>query len=151
MKTLNCDFENGNMCNWKSNSDYFFRVSSPANTSIKSTFFPFVDVTKQSRYGKVVYAFATSRSSAYHGLLYADNPYPNTKICFGFYYYFYAYGPSSFVLTMDKKDQSGRTQMIPIFRGFNANENVWRKGTSSECFLTIIFLRKLYFSDLQPT
>lgn len=125
-KTLNCDFEKGNLCNWKSSS---FRVESPATTRIKTMFFPTIDITSNSKYGKVAYAFSEERNSPTNSLLYADNPYPNMKICFGFYYYFYSNGPSSFAVTMDRKDQSVITQQVPIFRGFGANENVWRKGT----------------------
>lgn len=143
-KTLNCDFESGNTCNWKSGShDIHFQVTSPAATAIKPLFFPFADTTEQSSNGKVVYAYSSSRYSAHIGLLYADNPYPNEKICFAFNYYFYSNGPSSFALTMDQNDQSGTAvREVPVFRGYGANEDVWRKGIQS--LFLLAFLNKSY-------
>lgn len=140
-KTLTCSFKNGNLCNWKSSS---FRIASPATTNIKPMFFPFADATLQSRYGKVAYAFADERNSQTSGRMYADNPYPNMKICFGFYYYFYSNGPSSFALTMDRQDQSGNTRQVPVFRGFGANEDVWRKGTQNDLFVNIHSSKHIY-------
>lgn len=124
-KTLNCDFDRGNLCNWKSSS---FKVTSPYNSPIKEIFFPFTDHTTFSRQGKVAYATGGSRNYPESSSMTADNPFPNSRLCFSFYYYFYANGPSNFALTMDRRDNSGNTRQVPVFRGFGGNEDVWRQG-----------------------
>lgn len=128
LKTLNCDFEGGSTCNWKTAS---FKVTSPAtNKLVPGMFFPFTDTSRHSPYGKVAYVFSPLRNSVSYGFLDGANPYPNMKICFGFNYYFYSNGPSVFALRMSK-DRDGNEEEVTIFRGYGANEDVWRKGTQS--------------------
>ncbi len=127
-KTLNCDFDRGTLCNWRSST---FKVTSPYSSPLKGMFFPFTDHSTSSRQGKVAYATGAARDYPESSSMTADNPFPFPKrqLCFSFYYYFYANGPSSFVLNMDRRDDSaGHTRQVPVFSGFGGNEDVWRQG-----------------------
>ena len=126
-KTLNCDFERGTLCNWRSSSSDF-TVTSPYSSRIKGQFFPYTDHTTLSRQGKVAYALGDHRDYHESSSMTADNPFPNSRLCFSFYYYFYANGPSNFFLTMDRRDNSGNTRHVPVFSGFGGNEDIWRQG-----------------------
>ena len=128
-KSLDCTFEDGTLCNWKSSNGWTtwstgaFVVGSPTGqNNVDSMYLPYVDHTRASSTGHFAYTYSKSRSSEnLKATLSADNPYQNQVICFRFYYYFYTSGSSTFFLTMDND-----TAQIPVFRAYGANENKWR-------------------------
>ena len=139
-KSLFCDFEHNDLCNWRSPSNTFI-VGTPLSSTIPNTatlYLPPYDNTKKSRTGHLVYTYGYQ---LYFATLEADNPYINSiqfnnptynEICFQFYYYFYAAAISNFKLVMsDNINQQHSTQttsskIITVFQAYTANEINWK-------------------------
>lgn len=128
-RNLNCDFETGTLCNWRTSlsqgSTTLFQLGTPLNASIPTLYRPYSDHTTQSTLGHFTYLFNLRLEDSQTAILQASNSYPNKVVCFTFAYYFFAIGrvPASFNLTMDSSEEN-----VIIFRAYGANEITWRKA-----------------------
>src|SRR5699024_6757345 len=118
-KSLDCNFDSVDYCNWKNHTNFHLgTVNALLDDNVKYP--PTGDHTRNSQYGQ--FAYTSAKDYRIDGYLSGENPYPNQQICFQFFYYFYSMTLSNFYVTMD----NGASQ-VPVFRAYGANEYKWRR------------------------
>src|SRR5699024_2649076 len=99
-KSLDCDFEQNNLCNWKSEERTFWVTSIVTLKDKNQLYYPPGDHTTGSNYGHFACISSFSDIIYEYGMLHTENPFQTeSQLCFQFYYYFYSFGQSHFKLT----------------------------------------------------
>lgn len=118
-QTLNCDFEQNNLCKWSSQGN-MFKVTEPALVPpSQKEYMPFRDTTRSSSVGHFAYLYA-DKVDAVDGQLLGLNAYKGKRICMQFYFFFYASGASKFTLLNDSPSRTA------LFTEYNYSQLKWR-------------------------